>query len=187
VVSMMLILPYIPYFALGMLLYLRYKGAPARWSVEGLLGALAVCAIALIDSPTRLISTSIFVGVFYLLVFAKSISQSRPVAVLATIGAVSYPLYLLHENIGWTLIHHLEQAGTHPNVAIALALAVGLLAAVALHKGVEQPAMNMIRGWYRRRSGAAAAVSLAVRRKWAWGTLAVGIAVLVGNRIAMHA
>ncbi len=192
VAAQFLILPYIPYFALGMLLYLRFQGARFRWPVEGLLGLAAILAIGLIDSPLRLVSTAAFLAAFYVLVIAKIFRGNRVVALAARVGAISYPLYLLHENIGWTLIHHLEQQGIEANAAIAMATVLAFSAALLLHKTVEKPAMNAIRAWYRSRPPRqpiklGPAFIAAARRRWAWWALSAGVLALIGNRIAMHA
>ncbi|MEO8155931.1 MAG: acyltransferase [Rhizobacter sp.] len=188
VVTNFLILPYFPYFALGMLLYLRFKGAPFRWQVEGALGALALLDIALIDPLLRLVFAVGFVASFYVFVFVPRVASSRTVALMARLGAISYPLYLLHENIGWTVIHHLEARGVGTNVAISLAFAMALAAATALHFAVELPAMNAIRRWYKARQlrRPASGSADAARRRWLYGALGLGLVLLIGNRIAMH-
>ncbi|MEO8152856.1 MAG: acyltransferase [Rhizobacter sp.] len=188
VVTNFLILPYLPYFALGMLLYLRFKGAPFRWQVEGALGALALLDIALIDPLFRLVFAIGFVASFYAFVFVPRVASSRTVALMARLGAISYPLYLLHENIGWTVIHRLEAQGFGTNAAIALACIMALAGATALHFAVELPAMNAIRRWYKARQLRHPPTGPAdlARRHWLYGALALGLVLFIGNRIAMH-
>ena len=188
VVTNFLILPYFPYFALGMLLYLRFKGAPLRWQVEGALGALALLDIVLIDSWFRLLFALGFVAAFYAFVFVSRVASSRSVVLMAHLGAISYPLYLLHENIGWTVIHHLEAQGIGTNTAIALAFAMALAGAMVLHFTVEMPAMNAIRHWYKARQlrNPSTEPASVAKRRWLYGALALGVVLLIGNRIAMH-
>jgi peptidoglycan/LPS O-acetylase OafA/YrhL len=55
-----------------------------------------------------------------------------------TLGALTYPLYLVHQNIGWTIIYGLrEPLGRWP--AAATALAAVLLLAWLVHRWVERP------------------------------------------------
>ncbi|MGY1606856.1 MULTISPECIES: acyltransferase family protein [unclassified Geodermatophilus] len=53
-------------------------------------------------------------------------------------GALTYPLYLIHENLGWYVIH-LFRDSTGPWAAIGLATAVSCLVGLALHHLVEKP------------------------------------------------
>ncbi|WP_407341733.1 acyltransferase family protein [Pengzhenrongella phosphoraccumulans] len=56
---------------------------------------------------------------------------------LTTLGALTYPLYLVHEHWGWWLISNL--AGTFsPYVVLALATSFALMLAATIHYGVEK-------------------------------------------------
>jgi peptidoglycan/LPS O-acetylase OafA/YrhL len=55
---------------------------------------------------------------------------------LSVSGALTYPLYLLHEQIGWSVIRHAEQFGWVN--ATLLATAVSLALAIAVHQLVER-------------------------------------------------
>jgi len=184
IVSRAFILSYIPYFALGVLLYLYFVRRTFRWRVEGLLGVLALLAIDLIDAPARLLWTFAFLVLFVLVAFRWQTSAA--VRALARVGIVSYPLYLLHETLGWSLIHRLEAHRIGPNVAIAISCAVALALASALHFTVEAPAMTAIRRAWRRSPTSAAEPPMAYRRRWIGVTVLVGMAVLIGNRLTLH-
>ena len=69
--------------------------------------------------------------------------------VLVLFGAISYPLYLLQENIGWSVLLPLEEAGRGTNLSIALAAATVIALAAILRYAVEAPAMRGIRHRYR--------------------------------------
>ncbi len=57
---------------------------------------------------------------------------------LSTAGLLTYPLYLLHQNIGWTAIHGLR--GALPRwLALAVVVAGMLIGAWLLHRLVEKP------------------------------------------------
>lgn len=64
---------------------------------------------------------------------------------LLFIGAISYPLYLVHQNLGFMLLRRLYAGGWGANLAIgAVLLAAGALAAL-LHWGVELPGQRLAR------------------------------------------
>jgi hypothetical protein len=76
---------------------------------------------------------------------------------LVALGRVSYPLYLLHQALGWWVIVSLQQAGVGPATSIAIALALAIGAAFVLNRAVEAPAMAALRAWRIRRREARAA------------------------------
>ncbi|MFC5145830.1 acyltransferase family protein [Streptomyces aureoversilis] len=57
---------------------------------------------------------------------------------LPTAGTLTYPLYLLHEDIGWIFIRHTERR-LHPYVILAILLTVLLIASWLVHRYVERP------------------------------------------------
>jgi peptidoglycan/LPS O-acetylase OafA/YrhL len=67
------------------------------------------------------------------------------------IGTISYPLYLVHQNISYVILRGLYGVHTPDLVAILIALVSVLLLATALSFGVEQPAMRWIRDRYKNR------------------------------------
>ncbi|ROS72306.1 peptidoglycan/LPS O-acetylase OafA/YrhL [Curtobacterium sp. PhB130] len=78
---------------------------------------------------------------------------------LSVLGALTYPLYLLHEQIGWAVIEHTQQLGWFPAALLAAAIALGLAAAV--HFLVERPGGPVLRR--RLTAGLAPAMSGSTR------------------------
>jgi len=64
---------------------------------------------------------------------------------LIFLGKVSYPLYLVHQYVGYVVMRALYARGAPPAVAIASAIVVGLLTATALHFAVEEPTLALLR------------------------------------------
>lgn len=85
-------------------------------------------------------STAAWGGVLlcYALVALVTLTPLRRVSWkwLSVAGALTYPLYLLHEQIGWAVIRHTEQLGWVP--AATLATLVSLALAIGVHYLVER-------------------------------------------------
>ncbi len=148
--SRVLILPYVPWFCLGLCAYRLTRapsgpGSRAWWWRAG----AATVTIGLADGA----AVGALAVVLALLVLAAARGHLRWLEnrFLVGLGAISYPLYLLHENIGWCVILRLSERGVPIDVATVAAIAVALALATALHKAVELPAMNAIRARYRAR------------------------------------
>ena len=77
--------------------------------------------------------------------------EARP---FVWLGAISYPLYLLHENIGWAVMLKLQELSWTAGWACAAALTLVLALSDAVSRWVERPAMRWIRTLYRQRAGA---------------------------------
>lgn len=162
-----LLLPYIAWFALGVAIY-RLTGAgearddPGEGGGRGFFDfsvgaarvdlALAIAALAVmtvVDGP-MLGALALAFGVL-LIGAAQGRWRWLEHPALLWLGAVSYGLYLLHENIGWALLRRLEGVGLEPHAAIVLTVVLALLLAHGLTRAVEQPAMRWIRDSYRAR------------------------------------
>lgn len=141
-----LLLDYIAWFGLGIAAYLSAK---ERRFTPGHAAILA-SSLTVIFAQARL-DHAVAGVVTAALVFAASRRrlrwlEARPVVFF---GLISYPLYLVHEKIGWLVISSLEAASAHPWAAIAAAAAASTALAYALHVLVEKPASRRLREAYR--------------------------------------
>jgi peptidoglycan/LPS O-acetylase OafA/YrhL len=142
---------YAPFFCIGILTYLVHRYG---WTVSaGLLLAFNVC-LGLWVSSTHYVSWSLtvagsavsvrgIVGLFLLCVAALLVATLTPVRRLdwrwlTVLGALTYPLYLLHEIPGWVLIRSLGPI-VPAYVAVAVAVLLALVAAWLVHRFVERP------------------------------------------------
>ncbi|WSY39847.1 acyltransferase [Embleya sp. NBC_00888] len=142
---------YAPFFIGGVALHLvrRFGPDPLLWGIVGMSWLLAQNAIVAevprqVDANHPHLSATLCVGIvtgFYAVMIVLALGGLDRVSWrgLTTLGAVTYPLYLLHENIGWTLIHALYRPDRS---ALAVLVAVTLTmtaAAWLLHHAVERP------------------------------------------------
>ena len=151
IVFRLLILEEIPWFAIGISVYLAVnrKGSGAwrqtLYTLVPAIVALWICQTALVAILAIAIATVVYLAAQSRLTFL----QFKPIVWL---GTVSYPLYLLHENIGWSLMLQLQKMGLSMDITIFITLCVSLSLAAAVTFWVEQPAMRWIRSRYKNRA-----------------------------------
>ncbi len=148
--SHVLILRYIAWFVCGVMVYRRVAMPEATPRQDRALLLSAIALMAIVDGLAIGLMAASLTFVFRAAVLGKLPWLANPV--FAWLGSISYTLYLLHENIGWGLMLHLERAGYSSNLAITLATVIALAMATALTKLVEIPAMNWLRKTYRQRT-----------------------------------
>lgn len=182
IISRLLILQYIPWFALGISIYLAKKDAGAgAWRRPAQTGAMAivtllVCESAFVAALAVGLATAVFLGANERL----SVLRFWP---FVWLGTVSYPLYLLHENIGWAIQLRLRSIGMSMDLAILVTLCASLLLAGALTRWVEQPAMRQIRNRYKDR-GKTSVISMRIGIGLGAALLAAAAFWLSGMRYA---
>ncbi|MEE6273029.1 acyltransferase [Georgenia sp. MJ206] len=166
--SMFLIHGYAPLFAGGMLLYLVYREGhtPLTWLLIAGNVALALREVVpaqltsitdqTIFTPVPAVVGAVLVGCFAAVaVLTLTPIRALPWRWLASLGALTYPLYLIHEHWGWWLIQQLYPGlGRWPTLFLTCAAAV--TAAWLIHHGVERrvglPMRRAIERGLRRRS-----------------------------------
>jgi len=82
----------------------------------------------------------------------------RPVAPLRFLGRISYPLYLVHQAVGFLIIARLEDRGLGADLAVALTAAYAIGVAWVISMTVEFPAQ----AWLRERYWASRAIGHAI-------------------------
>jgi peptidoglycan/LPS O-acetylase OafA/YrhL len=145
-----LILRHIPFFAIGILFYKLYtRSGDAR--VDLALILLALAAIGVSYAPVYLVAGVACCAIFGM--FLAGWLRWLRAGPFVFLGGISYSLYLLHQAIGFAVIHRLEAAGLPSLAAVALAIGISLILATTLTRVVERPAMRVLReGWRRRRA-----------------------------------
>jgi peptidoglycan/LPS O-acetylase OafA/YrhL len=147
----LLLLQYIPFFAIGIAAY-RVRMGVRKWRDQIPVLLTGAVAIAVIDGSEIVLVYGGTLAVFVALAANRLGFLNRPV--LIWLGALSYPLYLVHQNIGYAFIAALENMGVSAWLAViaAIALAVGL--AQLVHDCIEKPSLRVLRAlWKARKAG----------------------------------
>jgi peptidoglycan/LPS O-acetylase OafA/YrhL len=145
-----LILAYIPWFAIGIAVHLLVyprKQSDRRASLTLWLGAAGVLGV--VAGPAIGTMAAAFGGVVWAAATGRLPWLAQPV--MLWLGAISYTLYLLHENIGWSVLLRLHGLGVPRDLGILLAMALSLGLATGVTRLVELPAMAWIRRRYKER------------------------------------
>ncbi len=141
---------YAPYFAGGMLLYLIYRDGHdlGTWLLVGFQVAIAANASWSFYSdlatntpaiPSKPVVVLLVVGCFAAVAAVTLTPLARVGAAwLTTLGALTYPLYVVHQNWGWYAIHLLRDSLGAWGAA-AVAFAVVLTASYLIYRLVERP------------------------------------------------
>jgi peptidoglycan/LPS O-acetylase OafA/YrhL len=133
-----------PFFALGIVFYDAVKRG---WSRAG--AALAVFALA-VEGRFHGWKGALIAALIALIIQAAIRGHLRFLVGRATLwlGAISYSLYLIHRNLGYSGLDWLHARGMGPGLAIPLVIAAALAAASLLAYGLEKPALERLRRVY---------------------------------------
>lgn len=156
-VAQLLVPKYAPLFAGGMILYLIHSRGHSlvRWLLLGFNIALAVqqtvkyeipkfsglSGVPLSSTAGAAIVVALFAGVA---IMTLTPLRDRGAAWMARAGALTYPLYLVHQYWGWWIIW-LVNPILGKWIALAAATLVSLLLAVAIERWIERPLRSRLR------------------------------------------
>ena len=153
----LLLVTYIPYFTIGIAAYnlRKGKGKESPWKDLSLM--LAAVAVVTLCGSVRDGILAALAALMFCLVAAGGLKGIAR-APLVFLGTISYPMYLLHQNIGYVVMRESMRIGISTNVAVLLAITVTIGLAAALTWSVEKPARAWLRDAYAsyRSRGAAA-------------------------------
>jgi peptidoglycan/LPS O-acetylase OafA/YrhL len=156
--GLLVIEDYIPWFAIGMAAY-RVQTGERRWRQQAAVLLIGFLAVALTDTVEAPGAPWMYLGTTAVFVLAVGGRlrwlASRP---LLWLGALSYPIYLVHQNVGYAVMAWAERHGAPPSVAIACAIAAAIALAEVIRRLVEQPTLGAIRGWWKTRRAARPAI-----------------------------
>ncbi|MFE7507802.1 acyltransferase family protein [Promicromonospora sp. NPDC057488] len=150
---------YAPYFAVGMLLFLAYRDGFDVVTSTLLVGGLVLCVMRVLEAAGRasdlqgvpvnpvitvMIMLAGVVAVWATTLRGRTAPPRRVATVLGTVGALTYPVYLVHTQFGYAVIDVLAHETTR-TVALFAAGALSLVLAALIHYGVERPTSTRLR------------------------------------------
>ena len=144
ILETLLILPYCNLFVAGTCLYLIYSDRSSRITYA-VLSFSSVMNYAIWEKVDFLVISS-----FYL-VFLAVVRHGIPLLrarVLLFLGMISYPLYLVHQNIGYGLMNCLFGRGYPLAVVLPITILASMTLAALIWYTVERPARRAIRERY---------------------------------------
>lgn len=144
------LLDWIPWFAIGIAVYV-FAGKHDDYKLTPVVLLLSAVAIAKSDGVWLVGLAALVTALMYAAAVGKL--KGAGSKVLLFLGAISYPLYLLHEYPSYSLMMRAEAAGMHSIVAVAMAAIACLALAYAVHVYAETTAMKWIRDRYKKRVG----------------------------------
>ncbi|RLU86905.1 acyltransferase [Streptomyces griseocarneus] len=169
---------YAPYFVAGIAFYLMYRFKPTGllWGIVGMSLLLALHHVPrrVADNSTHTVSTwpaSLIIVVAFVLMGLIAVGAFDRIQWrwLSTAGALTYPVYLIHQYIGMTVIYALRDR-IPAHVLVPGLVVVMLGAAWLLHKYVERPLgkrlrKTLLKGMDEMRRNSAAPSSATTPRK----------------------
>jgi peptidoglycan/LPS O-acetylase OafA/YrhL len=152
--SRLMIAQWTPFFSVGMAYYLRFRNGRTDANAVALYAVAAFSYVVLwvwrpvqnLDDDPIIVNTAIAVMVLLFEAFVRGWLGRLQTPVLLYVGLISYPLYLLHDNIGVSLIRSFNQLPLLNGIAafvLATALVLGMTAMV--HRYVEDPSRRYVR------------------------------------------
>jgi peptidoglycan/LPS O-acetylase OafA/YrhL len=155
--SEILVPKYAPFFCIGILIYLVYREG---WSASiGLLLGLNYCIALWVCSAHYILWSERVAGVpvsfralavlLTLCIAALVVATLTPVSRvdwrwLTVLGALTYPLYVIHQVSGWVLLNRLGPV-LPAYVALVVVIALMLVLAYLVHRYVERPLGSRLR------------------------------------------
>lgn len=144
IVYRILILQYLPWFSLGVAVFIFTNHAQHRARQGAMvMSGLAATTLWICESATMGALSVVFASLVYLA--ARGQLFFLRLGPLVWLGFISFPLYLLHQNIGWAIQLRLVSLHLPMELALPVALSVNLFLADQCVRWVERPAMRWAR------------------------------------------
>jgi peptidoglycan/LPS O-acetylase OafA/YrhL len=146
--ALLLNLKYVCFFAIGMVTY-RVWAKERSWAQQLPVLALILGVIAASETPDILLVSLIILAAFWAMVEGRL--RWLCLSPLIWVGQISYSLYLVHQNIGFTIMLKADEAGLDPLVGYGLALGAAFVLGALVNRIVERPASRYLLGLWKSR------------------------------------
>lgn len=175
VVTQLGLLGFIPWFALGIAVYVAVnKLEDHQWWPA--IALLSIADIAIDEGLLHVLWAFAVLGILF--VGATGSLKALASKPLLFFGAISYPLYLLHEYLSYTFMIRAEGSGLAPVTAVLMAATGSILLAYSVHRLAETPSIDWIRARYTKR------LPPLTLRPWRVGLVCVMGLAFMGTRLA---
>lgn len=154
---MVMVLRYIPFFAIGMLFYRIWSGQRTARAQIPYFAAIVV-TIAALESWDIFAASLILIALFAAML--KGALRFLCVRPLLWFGGISYSLYLVHQNIGYVIMLKAAGWGIGPWTSFAMAWAMAIGIGATLNRLVERPAQRGIERWWKARRAPSPAMAV---------------------------
>jgi len=141
-----LLIKHLPFFVVGICFYKIINGLHDKFSIPIIL--LCLFESGVIHGFSKIGLFASFFIVFYLAVSGRLPFLANKV--LIYLGAISYPLYLIHQNIGYIIINKFYAYNYPALLGVLTAILFSILTATLLMKLIEQPLLSLIRSIYKK-------------------------------------
>jgi len=154
----LLVLDFVPLFAIGFLLY-QIKTGVGRlsWNLIGIL--IAATVFHSIDhGKHNPVATALIIGLVTAAAYGRiPLLRLKP---FVYISSISYALYLCHNNLGCVLIHKFDRAGVPPVLCLVIAIVFSFAVAILVTHRIEQPLTRRLKSFFAGDAKAPAGVTV---------------------------
>jgi peptidoglycan/LPS O-acetylase OafA/YrhL len=145
---------YAPLFVIGLTLYRIRSGQSGYQTLGVLVFAFMMCWFrpAWTMRPISHLSYAALIFGFAALVWIGTMTRSPLgyVFPLVFLGEISYPLYLIHQNVGYVLIERFSRLGLSPNRCVIVVLLTMILVALSISRLAEKPGQKFTKWLFER-------------------------------------
>ena len=135
-------------FGLGIALYLLHRNRIMNWQFYLMITLCLFSAGIAVDTTHSLIVALLFACIFLATRIHPRILRHP---YLLFLGEISYPLYLIHNNVGSAAIYTLEKNGMSVFLSILLAILLVIILATAMNRLVEKPGLRWLRSRFKKK------------------------------------